>query len=503
MKVIVAIDQGTQSTRCIFYNEKMQVLVTSSKTHKQHYPQSGWCEHDPLEIIENVYGTMNDALEQMRSKWESFEIVSVGITNQRETIVAWDAATDKPLHNAIVWLDIRAEAEVAEFIEKYGSPTHFIEKTGLVINPYFSAFKLAWMSKNLPWFKEAVENETIRFGTMDSWIIYNLTGNYVTDITNASRTFLMDIDKCIWSTEMLRVFGLNSKVLPEILPNCAEFGLINNTHVSGFKGVRITASIGDQQSACVGHGLLDQGTAKLTLGTGGFILINTGKDKVKSFDGLLSTPCYKTGNDSDTIYALEGSIAIAGAGITWLQDMGIIKHPAEVSDLLKECKCSEGVVFVPAFSGLFAPRWRSDARGSILGMTQRTKRMHIVRAFCESIGFQLREIILSFIKDMNIEKVPYICVDGGVSKNSELLQVISDITNTPLESPEMVEATCAGAAMLAGLQAKVWGSLEEVRQLTTKQRKRWDPQMSDPQRNNAVNYWNLGVNRSLSWQLSM
>ncbi|ORM40504.1 Glycerol kinase [Babesia sp. Xinjiang] len=527
MKVIAAIDQGTQSTRCIFYDEQLQPLATASKKHKQHYPQSGWCEHDPLEIMESVYATMNDALTQIKSQCGEVEIVGVGITNQRETIVAWDAETGKPLHNAIVWLDIRAEAEAQELITQYGSATFFVEKTGLVINSYFSgelenveanthiiaAIKLMWMSNNLPWFKEAVEKETVRLGTIDTWIIYNLTGKYATDVTNASRTLLMDINKGKWSSQMLRVFDLNVNVLPEILPNCADFGIIDNTNVPEFKNVKITASIGDQQSACIGHGIFETGATKLTLGTGGFVLTNTGTKRVRSTGGLLCTPCYKLGQDSDMVYALEGSIAIVGAGITWLKEMGMINTPSEISDVLRECSSSGGVVFVPAFSGLFAPRWRADARGCIMGMTQHTKRKHIIRAFCESIAFQLREILQFLLKDMDMEEVPYICVDGGISKNAELLQLISDIVETHLGLSNMLsthlysevsgveETTCAGAAMLAGIQAGVWSSIDHVRQFISKRPKRWTPQMSEDVRKVAIDYWNLGVNRSMLWQL--
>ncbi|GFE55422.1 glycerol kinase [Babesia ovis] len=501
MKLIAAIDQGTQSTRCIFYDEHLQPLATSSKAHKQCYPQSGWCEHDPMEIMECVYSTMNDALSQIESKYERFEIVALGITNQRETILAWDAKTGKPLHNAIVWLDIRAEGEAEAIITQYGSADCFVEKTGLVVNSYFSAFKLKWMSKNLPWFKKGVENATIRLGTIDTWIVYNLTGRYVTDITNASRTFLMDIEKGQWSSEMLQVFDLNLNVVPEILPNCAEFGVIDNPNVTRFKDVKITASIGDQQSGCIGHGIFEPCATKLTLGTGGFVLINTGKRRVKSTGGLLCTPCYKMGHDSDTVYALEGSIATVGAGITWLQEMGMIQNPSEISDILNDCQESGGVVFVPAFSGLFAPRWRADARGCIMGMTQYTKRKHVIRAFCESIGFQLREILESLLNDMDMEKVPYICVDGGIAKNVELLQVISDIVDTPLEASAVVETTSAGAAILAGIQAKVWEDLEHVRQFICDRPRKWVPQMTEAERQKAINYWNLGVNRSMLWQI--
>ncbi|AFZ79707.1 glycerol kinase family member protein [Theileria equi strain WA] len=431
----------------------------------------------------------------------NYELVGLGITNQRETIIAWDAKTGKPLYNAIVWLDIRAKEEADEIISTYGSDKHFYQKTGLLVSTYFSALKLKWMSNNLDWFDKAVKEETVRFGTIDTWLIYNLTGEYVTDITNASRTFLMDINKERWSTEMLGLFGLKMNLLPKILPNCTVFGVINNEKVPLYKGIEITGCAGDQQAACVGQGLFEPCSTKCTFGTGAFILTNTGTKRVISTGGLLCTPCYKLGPSSPTIYALEGSIAIAGAGISWLKSMGMIQDPAEISDILKEFKSSGGVVFAPAFSGLFAPRWRSDARGCIMGMTQHTQRGHIVRAYCESIGLQLFEIIQTFLVDMEIQNLPYICVDGGLAKNPELLQLICDIVRVPLEKPTTTEVTCYGAAILAGLQVGLWESLEEVKKLTKGRDQTWKPDLDPEERQKIISYWNLGIERSLLWQI--
>ncbi|KAK1441803.1 carbohydrate kinase [Babesia gibsoni] len=498
MRVIVAIDQGTQSTRCVFFDENLNTVAASSRKHTQFYPQSGWCEHDPVEIMECVYDTMNEAFNELSSKNVNFEIVGLGITNQRETVIAWDAKTGKPLHNAIVWLDIRGEGEAQSLIDTYGSPSVFAEKTGLKINSYFSAVKLRWMSNNLPWFKNAVEGKTVRFGTIDCWIIYNLTGEYVTDVTNASRTLLMDISKERWSTQMLQVFELNTAVLPKILPNCADFGTINNTRVPNFNGIKITGCAGDQQAACLGQSITDPYATKCTLGTGGFVLINTGNTPIRSTGGLLCTPCYKLSETSETVYALEGSIAIVGAGVTWLQNMGIIKEPQEISDILRECPRSGGVVFVPAFSGLFAPRWRADARACIMGMTQHTDRKHVVRAFCESIGMQIAEIIQPLLGDTGRVKVPYICIDGGLSKNPEIMQLVSDIVGIPIEIPSLSEATCLGAAILAGLRVNLW-TMEQVKEVTGKRKGRWNPNMDEEQRNEIVKYWNMGVDRALLW----
>ncbi|CDR97711.1 glycerol kinase, putative [Babesia bigemina] len=512
VKVVAAIDQGTQSTRCMFFDEALNVLAISTKKHKQYYPKSGWCEHDPLEIMESVYSTMNEALSKVVADHGNVEIMGVGITNQRETVVAWEAQTGKPLHNAIVWLDIRAEDIAHDLIREHGSATAFMEKTGLIINSYFSAVKLMWMSKHLPWFNNAVENKSVRFGTIDTWIIYrnittiqqNLTGEYVTDVTNASRTMLMDIVKEKWSSQMLRIFRLNVDVLPKILPNCAEFGVITNPNVPGFVNVRLTSSIGDQQAACVGQGILEPCATKCTLGTGGFVLTNTGTKRVKSSGGLLCTPCYKLGKEAQTVFALEGSIAIVGAGISWLKAMGIIEAESDISGVLKECKTSGGVVFVPAFSGLLAPRWRGDARACIMGMTQHTERAHIIRAFCESIGLQLGEILQSLLTDMGVDKVPYICVDGGISTNEEILQLISDIVDTSIElfnaeKSAVAEATCAGAAILAGVQAKLWNNVQDIQQFIRERPKKWMPRMSDSERDILIKYWNLGVERSMNW----
>lgn len=309
----------------------------------------------------------------------------------------------------------------------------------------------------------------------------------------------MDIGKEKWSTQMLQVFQLNTVVLPKILPNCAEFGTITNDRVPHFKGVQIKGSAGDQQAACIGQNILEPYATKLTLGTGGFVLTNTGTKRVRSSGGLLCTPCYKLGEDVDTIFAIEGSIAIVGAGVSWLQKMGMIKDPKEISEILKECPESGGVVFVPAFSGLFAPRWRADARACIMGMTQQTGRGHIIRAFCESVGMQLTEILTSLARDMGINKVPYICVDGGMSKNFEVMQLISNIVDTTLEMPAFLEATCAGAAILAGFKAGIWDSIDSVKNITGKRLKTWNPDMTKEKREEIVKYWNLGVERSLLW----
>ncbi|UKJ90587.2 glycerol kinase [Theileria orientalis] len=503
LKVIASIDQGTQSTRCILYDSSMNTLESSSKQHKQYYPQSGWCEHDPNEIIESVYYTMNEAVRKLKEKVDSFVIVGLGITNQRETIVVWDKKTGIPLYNAIVWLDIRASEEANHMVETFGSDRTFYQKTGLLINTYFSAFKLKWMSNNLSWFNECVANESIRFGTIDTWLIYNLTGEYLTDITNASRTFLMDINKEKWSSELIKIFGFNFNVLPEIRSNCSDFGTIINKNVPDFNGVKILGVAGDQQASCVGQGLFEKLATKCTFGTGAFILTNTGTERVMSSGGLLCTPCYKLSANTPTTFALEGSIAIAGAGVTWLKDMGMISEPSEISEILLKYKSSDGVVFAPAFSGLFAPRWRSDARGCIMGMTQHTERGHIVRAYCESIGLQLYEIIQSFLSDMGVSSIPYINVDGGLSQNSELLQLISDITNTKLEKPEITEITSYGAALLAGLGAKLWDSLDEVKKFTSKSRvgRVWTPSIPHEERHKIFQYWNMGIERSLLWHI--
>ncbi|KAK2197889.1 bifunctional Carbohydrate kinase [Babesia duncani] len=480
-----------------------------------------WCEHDPLEIMESVYDVMNGALEELKKKVPSFEIVGLGITNQRETIIAWDAATGKPLYNAIVWLDIRAEKEVEELIDTYGSASHFYNKTGLLINTYFSAAKLKWMSKNLDWFDRAVAEETVRFGTIDTWIIYNLTGEFVTDITNASRTLLMDIHKEKWSTEMLSVFGLKRSLLPNILSNCSTFGTIKSDRVPEFKGIKITGCAGDQQASCVGQGIFQEFAIKCTFGTGAFILTNTGIFKaldgiiqigtrrVISSGGLLCTPCYKLGDNAETVFALEGSIATVGAGVTWLKEMGLISDKKEISAILNECKKSKGVVFVPAFAGLFAPRWRADARACIMGMTQHTGRGHIIRAFCESIGLQFAEILTSLSRDVGARDYPYICVDGGLSKNSEIMQLISDIVNVPfgkyiyqiatLERSHDPEVTCRGAAALAGMGAGVLKTLKHVEQVIAKRDERWLPNITNEERAEIVKFWNLGVERSLMW----
>eukprot|EP00375_Theileria_parva_P002611 XP_765292.1 glycerol kinase [Theileria parva strain Muguga] len=499
--MFILINYGSSKSYCI--NRSGNPINPVYPVRLIHeYPGIKWCEHDPNEIMDSVYYTMNESVKQLKEKVPNFVLVGLGVTNQRETVVVWDKDTGKPLHNAIVWLDIRASTEANNMVELYGSDRHFYHINGLLISTYFSAFKLKWMSNNLDWFDKRVREESVRIGTIDTWIIYNLTGEFLTDITNASRTFLMDINTEKWSTEMLKIFGLTGNLLPKIRPNCSDFGTINNDKVPGFKGVKILGSAGDQQASCIGQGLFENLATKCTFGTGAFILTNTGSKKVMSTGGLLCTPCYKLSPTTPTVFALEGSIAIAGAGITWLQDMGLLSDPSEISEILKKIKSSDGVVFAPAFSGLFAPRWRNDARGSIMGMTQHTERGHIVRAYCESIGLQLYEIIHSFLSDTGLLSIPYINVDGGLSQNSELVQLISDLTDTRLERPENAEITSFGAALLAGLQAKLWDGLTEVKKFTNGANNTvWTPSMSPEQRTTIIKYWNLGIERSLSWHL--
>ncbi|KEG05080.1 glycerol kinase, putative [Plasmodium vinckei vinckei] len=498
MNVILSIDQSTQSTKLIFFDEELKVLHMNSLNHEQKCSKPGWYEHDPEEIIENLYKLMNEGMSVLKEKYKQVVIKCIGITNQRETVIIWDKETGKPLYNAIVWLDTRVEKLVTEFSKKYNND-YFQKKTGTYFNTYFSAFKILWLIKNNKTIKDKVKNGTAMIGNINTWLIYNLTkGNCYTDVTNASRTLLMDIKTLQWDPEMCKMFGIsNMSSLPEIKSNCYNFGSVKSEKVPEYLNVPISGCIGDQQSACIGQAIFDEGEAKCTYGTGVFLLVNTGKKIVYSSCGLITTVCYKFNDDDKPNYALEGSIGTAGSGVSWLENVNLVKNTSEVSEIMENCKDTEGVVFVPAFGGLFAPRWRSDARACISGMSFNTSRAHIVRALLEGIVFQLSEIVNSLTSDMNIEMIHLLRCDGGMTKNKAFMQFNADILNTQIEVSKYEEVTALGAAVLAGLGIKLWKDLDSVKSLIRNKECTFNSNMDSKSRSKKMKEWNKAVNKEL------
>nr|AZL94747.1 glycerol kinase [Nephromyces sp. MMRI] len=504
MEFIGSIDQGTQSTRFTIYDQQLNVVAYSYAEHEQITPFSGWCEHDPMEILEKVYKVLSEAYEEAKNKFTDFTIKCIGITNQRETIVAWDKTTGKPLYNAIVWMDARTSNIVDELIKTYGGKGVFTPITGLPINTYFSAVKIRWLIENVQNVRQAIENNTLLFGTIDTWLIWNMTGGinhgqYYTDITNASRTMLFDIHTCNWSLKMLDLFNIKSSFLPTIKSNSDLFGYINNTRISQYNNTPITGCAGDQHAACIGQCLFTPGKVKVTFGTGAFFLMNIGNTPSYSNAGLLTTPCYQLGKDSPVTWALEGSIAIAGSGVSWLKDnLEMINSPAETEEIIRQTVDSEGVVFVPAFSGLFAPRWRTDVRAGIFGLTLKHTKSHIIRALLESIAFMSLEIIDSMKADTSM-KITSLHVDGGMTKNNLFLQICSDILETRIEKQPATELTSLGAAIAAGFYMGLFKSLNDIEKIVQHENILWEPKMDKETIKKKINLWYSTVERCLNW----
>lgn len=498
MNIILSIDQSTQSTKLVFFDEELNVLHMNNLPHEQKCFKPGWYEHDPMEIMDNLYKLMNEGVNVLKEKYKNIVIKCIGITNQRETVIIWDKLTGKPLYNAIVWLDTRVEDMVSEFSEKFNND-EFQKKTGTYFNTYFSAFKILWLIQNDENIKQKVADGTAMIGNINTWLIYNLTkGKCYTDVTNASRTLLMDINTLQWDGQLCRLFGItNMNSLPEIKSNCSNFGLIENELTPDYKGVPISGCIGDQQSACIGQAIFDEGEAKCTYGTGVFLLINTGNKIVYSSCGLITTVCYKFNDDDKPNYALEGSIGTAGSGVSWLIKNNLISDPSETNDIMEKCEDTSGVIFVPAFSGLYAPRWRPDARASICGMTFNTDRNQIVRSLLEGIVFQLNEIVYSLTSDMGIEMLHVLRCDGGMTKNKAFMQFNSDIINTKIEVSKYKEVTALGAAVLAGLGVKIWKDLDSVKRLLRTSDSVFYCKMEDKKRKKKIMEWNKAVEKTL------
>ncbi|KAI9478663.1 MAG: hypothetical protein EXX96DRAFT_571778 [Benjaminiella poitrasii] len=499
---IGSIDQGTTSTRFVIFDKNGKLITYHQMEFEQHYPYPGWVEHDPYDILASVDTCIEHAVYKLSLLgYESSSIRCVGITNQRETTLAWDSETGQPLCPAIVWSDNRTAQTVQKLTENDSVDTLY-SVCGLPLSTYFSAVKLRWMLDHVSEVKEAYENNRLQFGTIDTWLIYNLTGGIdkggalVTDVTNASRTMLMDIHTLQWSEKAINFFGFKGIKLAKIVPSSSVFGKITK---GSLQGVSISGCLGDQQSALVGQKCFHVGDAKNTYGTGCFMLFNTGSNPVFSDNGLLTTVAYQFDGQSPT-YALEGSIAVAGSSIQWLRDnLGIIQSAKEIGQLASKVKDTAGVYFVTAFSGLFAPYWRNDARGTICGLTQFTKREHIARATLEAVCYQTRAILEAMNKDAE-HPLRSLKVDGGVSNSDECMQIQADLLDDiEVERPEMRETTALGAAIAAGMAIGVWQSMEELIDVNSENKTIFKSKISDKRREKMYHGWKEAITRSFGW----
>jgi glycerol kinase len=487
MTFIGAIDQGTSSTRFMIFDADARVVASHQLEHKQIFPNPGWVEHDGAEIWARTQEVMAGALEKAGIK--AGELTAIGITNQRETTIAWDAKTGKPLHNALVWQDTRT----AEFMDNL-SDSHkdlIIARTGLAIAPYFSASKMKWLIDNVPAVRDAVTAGTARIGTIDSWILWNLSGGtFATDVTNASRTALMNLETLDWDPELLALFAIPRSVLADIKPT-------SHVYAKTADGVAIAALVGDQQGAMIGQTCFDVGDSKTTYGTGNFALLNTGTEIIRSQHGLLTTVCYKFG-DAPAVYALEGSVAVTGSAIQWLRDqLGIIKSSSEIEALAGSVSDNGGVYFVPAFSGLFAPYWRSDARGVIVGLSRASTKAHLARAALEAIAYQTRDVLDAMSADSKVV-LKSMRVDGGATANDLLMQIQSDVMGIEIIRPEVIETTALGAAYAAGIAVGVWKSQDDVRN-NWRENQRWSSTRDPNLRAEEYAQWTKAVQRTLNW----
>ncbi|WP_433671197.1 glycerol kinase GlpK [Nocardia sp. CA-136227] len=495
-----AIDQGTTSTRFMVFDHGGNVVARHQLEHEQILPQAGWVEHNPDEIWERARTVIKSALAG--AGLTASDLAAVGVTNQRETTIVWNRRTGRPYYNAIVWQDTRTDRIVAE-VEKAGKGDLIRERAGLPPAPYFSGGKLKWILDNVPGVREDAEAGDALFGTPDTWIIWNLTGGvqggvHITDPTNASRTMLMDLETLDWDEELLAVFDVPRSMLPRIAPS-ADPESFGTTNPNGpFKGeVRIAGVLGDQQAATVGQVCFRPGEAKNTYGTGNFLMLNTGPEIVRSKHGLLTTVAYQFGDDKP-VYALEGSIAVTGSAVQWLRDqLGIISGAERVEALARQVSDNGGVYFVPAFSGLFAPYWRADARGVIVGLSRYSNNAHIARATLESICYQTRDVVEAMQQDSGVT-LDTLRVDGGVTANELAMQIQADFLGVPVSRPVVSETTALGAAYAAGLAVGFWSSTDEL-VANWHEDKNWQPTMTEEQRRRGYARWLKAVSRTLDW----
>jgi glycerol kinase len=495
-----AIDQGTTSTRFMIFDHEGREVGRHQVEHEQILPQAGWVEHDPLEIWQRTQEVITTAMG--RQNLSASDLAAVGITNQRETTVVWNRRTGRPYYNAIVWQDTRTD-RIAAALDRDGRGDVIRRKAGLPPATYFSGGKIQWILENVDGVREAAEKGDAIFGNTDAWVLWNLTGGrdgglHITDVTNASRTMLMNLETLDWDDELLSFFNIPKAMLPEIRPS-SDPNLYGMTKSGGpFHGeVALPASLGDQQAATVGQVCFAVGEAKNTYGTGNFLLLNTGNEVVRSKAGLITTVCYKFG-DQDPVYALEGSIAVTGSAVQWLRDqLGIIRNAAESETLARSVKDNGGVYFVPAFSGLFAPYWQSDARGAIVGLSRFNTAAHLARATLESICYQSKDVVEAAEKDSGVA-LDILKVDGGITANDLAMQMQADILGVPVSRPVVAETTALGAAYAAGLAVKYWNSVEELRAHWHEDR-RWTPEWNDSQRAEGYKMWKKAVGRTMKW----
>ncbi|AGH51150.1 glycerol kinase [Sphingomonas sp. MM-1] len=493
---ILAIDQGTTSTRSIVFDAEARVVATAQREFAQHYPAQGWVEHEPEDIWRDVLATAREAIAD--AGLTAAGIAAIGITNQRETTLLWDRATGEPLHRAIVWQD-RRTADACERLKKAGHEALVRARTGLLIDPYFSATKLAWLLDHVEGARERAERGELAFGTVDSFLLWRMTGGRVhaTDATNASRTMLFDIHRQEWSRELIALFAIPASLLPEVRDSSEIVGHCD----AGLFGapIPIAGMAGDQQAALVGQGCFDPGSAKATYGTGCFMLLNTGERPVASVNRLLTTTAYRI--DGETSYAVEGSIFVAGAAIKWLRDgLGLITHASQTDDMATRVEDNGGVYMVPAFVGLGAPHWDAHARGLICGLTLGTSAAHVARAALESVGYQTADLITAMIDD-GAAKPALLRVDGGMSANDWLCQFLADILELPVERPANLETTALGAAFLAGMAVGLWDGRAGVAALT-RQAARFEPAGDPDTRAALLAGWRQALARALGRQVS-
>jgi glycerol kinase len=488
-----AIDQGTTSTRFMAFDHGGQVVSVDQKEHEQIYPKPGWVEHDALEIWERTQEMVKAGL----GKTKAADLAAVGVTNQRETTVVWDRSTGQPVHNAIVWQDTRTD-QICNELSADGGQDRFRAKTGLPIATYFSGPKIKWILDNVDGARAKAESGDVVFGNIDTWVIWQLTGGadggvHVTDVTNASRTMMMNLETLDWDDEILGILGVPRAMLPEIKASSEVYGEAKGD----LAGIPVAGDLGDQQAALFGQTCFAVGEAKNTYGTGNFLLLNTGNEAVQSKSGLLTTLAYKIG-DQPAVYCLEGAIAITGALVQWLRDnLGLIKESPEVEQLAKTVEDNGGIYFVPAFSGLFAPYWRGEARGVIAGLTRYVNKGHIARAALEATAWQSKEVVDAMNADSGVD-LTSLKVDGGMVYNELLMQFQADVLDVPVIRPTVAETTSLGAAYAAGLATGFWSEVEDLRANWGKD-KEWQPQMDAAEREKEYGYWKKAVTRTFDW----
>ena len=493
-KYIMALDQGTTSSRAILFDKEGNIVATSQKEFTQFYPKVGWVDHNPMEIWGSQSGVMREVLETNSIRPE--EVCAIGITNQRETTIVWEKSTGKPVYNAIVW-QCRRTSEICDELKEKGYEKLIKDKTGLILDAYFSATKIKWILDNIEGAREKAENGELLFGTVDTWLIWNLTRGkvHVTDYTNAARTMLYNIKELKWDDEILEILDIPKSILPDVKPSSYVYGHTDEGMLSGAQ-IPIAGCAGDQQAALFGQTCFEEGSAKNTYGTGCFMLMNTGENIVESKHGLLTTIAW--GVDGKVEYALEGSIFIGGASIQWLRDELRVLYDAKQSEFYaNSVKDTNGVYVVPAFAGLGAPYWDMYARGAIMGLTRGANRAHLVRATLESIAYQVKDVLNAMQEDSGL-KLKDLRVDGGASSNNFLMQFQSDILDVNIDRPKVVETTALGAAYLAGLAVEFYNNKDEIKKSWIIDRE-FIPNMSDDKRNLLYKGWKKAVSRSLLW----